>query len=243
MDCVVKHIEQMTEKICSMVLEFDAPVACAPGQFLHILCGEGQMLRRPISICDAQGCCRRIVFEVKGEGTQWLSHRQVGDKLDSLPPKGHGFDTSGKVLLVGGGIGVPPMLLCAKSAGSAAAVLGFRNAGAVILEEDFKALCEMVDITTEDGSYGEQGFLTAPLERRLQEEKFDRVLACGPKPMLKAVYNTAKKYGVPCFVSMEERMGCGIGACLVCACSIGGHMKHVCKDGPVFDGNEVDWDA
>ena len=243
LDCIVQENRQLAEDIFSLWLTFEVPVACAPGQFLHVLCGEGQLLRRPISICDAAPGRLRLVFQRKGAGTAWLAQRRAGEHLDVLPPRGHGFDCSGRILLAGGGIGVPPMLLAAKRAGSAAAVLGFKTRASLILQEELQAVCESVDITTEDGSFGQKGFLTLPLEAQLQAGGFDRGLACGPRPMLRAVNRAAEKYRVPCFVSMEERMGCGIGACLVCACSVGGHLQHVCKDGPVFDGSEVDWDA
>ena len=205
-------------------LTMHAPAICAQaqcGQFVHIACGEGNLLRRPISICGWQGDALRVVFQTKGEGTKWLAARQAGDVLDVLGPLGHGFGVAAlgaKPVLIGGGIGVPPMLQTAKAAKDAGAqpraVLGFRNQGAVILEELLA------------GATG--------------------VAACGPKPMLKAIAALAEDAGLPCQVSMEERMGCGIGACLVCACALkaeNGETRygHVCKDGPVFDAKEVAW--
>ena len=234
-------------------LVLDAPQIAAAaqcGQFVHIACGEGNLLRRPISICEAGEGRLRIVFQVKGEGTRWLADRKEGDTLDVLGPLGHGFDTAAlgaRPVLVGGGIGVPPMLQaakCAKSAGAAPrAVLGFRNKGAVILEEDFRAVCETF-VTTDDGSYARHGFVTDVLQELTADAT--GVAACGPKPMLKAIAAIAKQAGLPCQVSMEERMGCGIGACLVCACALkaeNGETRygHVCKDGPVFNAEEVEW--
>ena len=223
-------------------LVLDAPQIAAAaqcGQFVHIACGEGNLLRRPISICEAGEGRLRIVFQVKGEGTRWLADRKAGDTLDVLGPLGHGFDTAAlgaKPVLIGGGIGVPPMLQtvkCAKAAGAAPrAILGFRNKGAVILEEDFRAVCETF-VTTDDGSYARHGFVTDVLQELVADAT--GVAACGPKPMLRAIAAIAKQAGLPCQVSMEERMGCGIGACLVCVCekTDGAHAR-VCKDGPVF---------
>lgn len=219
----------------------------APGQFIHIKCGEGLLLRRPISICDTRDGLLTIVAEARGDGTKWLINRQPGDKLDILGPLGNGFQLSGKhIILVGGGIGVPPMLFAARKApGRVTAILGFRNCENVLLEDAFKKTCNNVIITTDDGSYGMRGTVTAPLEKLLLTGDFDAVLTCGPKPMLKAVASLAKQHGVPCQVSLEERMGCGIGACLVCACKTQKdgkeHMAHVCKDGPVFSAEEVVW--
>lgn len=220
-----------------------------PGQFVHVRCGEGLLLRRPISICSwsVDGDLIRMVFEVRGEGTRWLAQRQVGENLDVLGPLGHGFqmEPQGRYLLVGGGIGVPPMLGCAKHAGvHNTAVLGFRSASNSMLVEEFAACCESVRVATDDGSMGHHGFVDALVREELERSSdYTAVLACGPKPMLRSVAKVAEAFGVPCQVSMEERMGCGVGACLVCACKgSDGHQKHVCKDGPVFDAKEVAWD-
>ena len=223
----------------------------APGRFVHIKCGDAHLLRRPISICNwsADRDLMRLVFEVRGEGTEWLSRRQVGESLDILGPLGHGFYTEpdGRYLLVGGGIGVPPMLGCAVHGGKeSVAVLGFRSAKNVMLLEEFSAACKgNVRIATDDGTLGHHGFVDALVRRELEKDKsFTAVLACGPKPMLRNVARVAEEFGVPCQVSMEERMGCGIGACLVCACDMAdGTRKHACKDGPVFYSEEVDWNA
>ncbi len=222
------------------------------GQFLQIRCGHSRLLRRPISVCDWQEDrpenLLRIVFEVRGEGTEWLSRRQEGDVLDVLGPLGHGFETErgGRYLLVGGGIGVPPLLGCARYAGGGCtAVLGFRDASHAMLLDDFRQACRDVVVTTDDGSLGRHGFVDAAVREILEKgNNFTDILACGPKPMLRSVAKAAAEFGVACRVSMEERMGCGVGACLVCACDMAdGTRKHVCKDGPVFDAGEVDWDA
>ena len=249
--CRAASNTRLGEGLYQLVLDAPQIAAAAQcGQFVHIACGEGNLLRRPISICEAGEGRLRIVFQVKGEGTRWLAARKAGDTLDMLGPLGHGFDTAAlgaRPVLIGGGIGVPPMLQtvkCAKAAGAAPrAVLGFRNKGAVILEEDFRAVCETF-VTTDDGSYARHGFVTDVLQELVADAT--GVAACGPKPMLKAIAAIAKQAGLPCQVSMEERMGCGIGACLVCACALkaeNGETRygHVCKDGPVFNAEEVEW--
>ena len=249
--CRAASNTRLGEGLYQLVLDAPQIAAAAQcGQFVHIACGEGNLLRRPISICEAGEGRLRIVFQVKGSGTEWLADRKEGDTLDVLGPLGNGFDTAAlgaRPVLIGGGIGVPPMLQaakCAKAAGAAPrAVLGFRNRGAVILEEDFRAVCETF-VTTDDGSYARHGFVTDVLQELVADAT--GVAACGPKPMLKAIAAIAKQAGLPCQVSMEERMGCGIGACLVCACALkaeNGETRygHVCKDGPVFNAEEVEW--
>ena len=243
--------DNLGQDLYRFVLECpDIAEIAAPGQFVHIACGEGNLLRRPISICDAGDGLLKIVFAVKGDGTKWLSERKAGDELDILGPIGHGFDLSkagDRPVLIGGGIGVPPMLMTMKQAkangAQPTAILGFRNQSAVILEEDFQALGTTY-IATDDGSYGIHGFVSSVLEQHVGE--FTSVLCCGPKGMLRALANIAEENGLSCQVSMEERMGCGIGACLVCVCGLKGEngetkYGHVCKDGPVFDSKEVEW--
>ena len=223
-----------------------------PGQFVHIKCGEGLLLRRPISVSSYMACVPEdllaIVFEVRDEGTQWLADRQVGDTLDVLGMAGNGFPIkqSDRCLLVGGGIGIPPLRGCAQhTQGRSTAILGGRSADKIILKNCFEEECAKVMVATDDGSMGHHGFVDALVRQELEQDKaYDYVLACGPKPMLRNVAKVAEEFGIPCLVSMEERMGCGIGACLVCACDMAdGSRKHVCKDGPVFDSKEVDWNA
>ncbi len=238
----------------SMTLEMDHsiyPSFRSPGQFVHVKCGHSRLLRRPISVCsysaDKPGVLLRLVFEIRGEGTAWLARRRLGDQVDLLGFLGNGFsmEPTGRYLLVGGGIGVPPLLGCAQYApGNCDAVLGFRDAPHVLLQDEFQARCPNLSITTEDGSAGEKGFVTGPMEALLQSNTYDAVLCCGPRPMLKAVSALAAQYDVPCQVSLEERMACGVGACLGCAVPMAnGSMKHVCKDGPIFRASEVDWNG
>lgn len=221
------------------------------GRFVNILCA-GKTLRRPISISeiDQSAGTVALVFEVRGEGTEWLASREVGDELDILGPLGNGFfpDSEKPAVFIGGGIGCPPMLGAAQDYGAAAeAILGFRSKEQVILLDRFQACCQSVAVTTNDGSFGQKGFVTDVLRTRLERDCNAVVYACGPMPMLKGVADLCNAFSVQCYVSLEQRMGCGIGACLVCACKTkekdGPHMRHVCKNGPVFDAREVDFDG
>ena len=247
-ECEIIKNEKLTDSICSILIS--APQIAqkaAAGQFINIKCGEERLLRRPISISRVINDELLIVFEVKGEGTKWLSQRKPNESLDILGPLGKGFSVpEGKVILVGGGIGAPPLLFAADASNAAfTAILGFRDAGKIILKSEFEASCENVYITTDDGSIGIHGTVTKPLEELLSREKYAAVISCGPKPMLKAVAELSARFAVSCQVSLEERMGCGVGACVVCACAtiVKGKdaMSRVCKDGPVFDAAEVVW--
>lgn len=247
---------QLTEKytIAKEIYSFtilcpEIAAASVPGQFVHIL-PKGRTLRRPISICgiDKKKGTLRIVFEVRGEGTAEISEINKGENIDILAPLGKGFALSPdfrKVILIGGGIGTPPMLPLANYYGEKATVIsGFRDASAVILQEDFKKSGAKTVLCTDDGSAGIKGFVTEPLAKLINEGDIDAVYACGPTPMLKNIAGMCNEKNIFCEVSLEERMGCGIGACLVCACKVhaensGEHFAHVCKDGPVFNAKEV----
>jgi dihydroorotate dehydrogenase electron transfer subunit len=244
--CTLLTSEELAPGIVSQVLDAgELADGAKPGQFVNLSCGDGLLLRRPISICEAGEGKLRIVYQVKGEGTRYLAALQPGAAVDVLGPLGHGWEypESGKVLVVGGGIGVPPMLYAAQAApNGAVAAVGFRTAALQILGEDFAKIGCPVRVASDDGTVGYHGFVNELVKRELAADpSITCVMACGPRPMLKSVYLAAEEYHIPCQVSMEERMGCGVGACLVCACSVGGHNKHVCKDGPVFKGEEVDW--
>ena len=249
--CTVVESRTLGDGLHSLVLEGgEMAREMSPGQFVHIACGEGNLLRRPISLCTVSGEKFRLVFQIKGSGTRYLAERKAGEALDVLGPLGHGFaleKLGPRPVFVGGGIGVPPLLWAMQTVhrqgGEPAAILGFRSRGAVILTEEFERE-GAVTVTTDDGSFGRPGFVTDALAQQLAGAT--GVAACGPRVMLRAVADLARGAGVPCQVSLEERMGCGIGACLVCACALKGQAGqtrygHVCKDGPVFDAEEVIW--
>lgn len=238
---------------------FDITIKCPEiadlakaGQFAQVA-AEGFFLRRPISICDIdkQNGTIRLVFEVRGKGTDKISQLKNGDVIDIIAPLGNSFkvlEQGKKAICIGGGIGTPPMVGIAKEYGKNAVVIsGFRSANAVILQDDFKAFgCETI-LCTDDGTAGIHGFVTDALKNKLISEKPDIIYACGPMPMLKAIVVIADEYGIETQVSLEQRMACGVGACLVCVCRTVKDGKeifsHVCKDGPVFDGKEVDFNG
>lgn len=224
--------------ICPQIAE-----AAEPGQFIHINCGEGTLLRRPISICDICDDAVRFIFEVKGKGTHDLSKFEIGDTIDIMGPLGTGFltdDQYERPVLIGGGIGVFPLYYLARRLNRPRIFLGFRSKGRIVMEEEFSRVGD-TKIATDDGSYGYHGFAASLAEQEIDD--CDVIYACGPIPMLRAVKAMAEKRGIPCRLSLEQRMGCGIGACLVCSCETvhGGteHYKRVCKDGPVFWSTEV----
>ena len=261
--CTVAEAVRLNEFAYALTLEVGEEMAAQTscGQFVHIKCGHSRLLRRPISICSWDKTSLRVVFEVRGEGTEWLSRRKAGDALDVLGPLGHGFACPRKSSWWwGGGIGVPPMAGRWPGRGAAGAevhaALGFRDQGHQMLTDEFAECCRSMSVISDDGSTGRKGFVTELVEEFLQNQTRasaacaacagkpvpPAVLACGPKGMLKAVAAVCAAHGVACQVSLEERMGCGVGACLVCACDMAdGTRKHVCKDGPVFDAGEVDW--
>lgn len=246
---VIRKISCGKECYDMTVLCPEIAIKAKPGQFVHVK-AEGFSLRRPISICgiDQEAGTIRIVFEVRGEGTAQIAQIAQNQNIDLMGPLGNGFtllDSSCKAIVVGGGIGVPPMLQAIAHYGkNGRAVLGFRSADAVILEKDFVVAGAEVTLCTDDGSRGEKGFVTQALDKILNHEKPDIMYACGPIPMLKAIATMAMEKGIRCQISLEERMGCGIGACLVCACKtrkLDGETTyaHVCKDGPVFEAENI----
>lgn len=248
----IQAVEQLNKTTFSFTID------CPPlaqeswcGRFVQIRCGE-KPLRRPISISeiDQKNGTITIVFEVRGEGTAWLAQQKAGAQINLLGPLGNGFfpDASKPAIFIGGGIGCPPMLGAAQDYGeNAEAILGFRSAEQVILLSKFEACCKSVAVTTNDGSFGVKGFVTDVLEEKLEKAPDSVVYACGPMPMLKGVAAMCAQHDVECFVSLEQRMGCGVGACLVCACKTheqdGEHMRHVCKNGPIFPAKEVDFNG
>lgn len=250
--CPITRKEQLNPTTYSFTVQSEQAVQTMNhGQFANLR-AKGKTLRRPISVCEfsREEQWIRFVFEVRGEGTAIISQMSEGDTLDILAPLGNGFtiDPTETAVFVGGGIGVPPLLGSSKPYGENATVLlGFRNQGAMILTDEFKANGADVRIATDDGSFGHHGFVTQLLAQRLDEAACDVVYACGPTPMLRLVAAEAEKRNIRCMVSLEERMGCGIGACLVCACKTRREdgsetYRHVCKNGPVFDSREVIWE-
>ncbi len=246
-DCELIYKAQLTSTVYDFRLKNKTLAQITkPGQFAQVAV-TGKTLRRPISICDVNDDIIRLVFEVRGEGTEILSGTKVGEKVNIISPLGKGFkiNPERKTVFVGGGIGVPPLLYSAKQcAENAVVITGFRNKDAIILSDDFKnAGCELI-ITTDDGSFGINGFVTKPLEKIIRDS--DLVCACGPTPMLRNIAKISKENSVECQVSLEQRMACGVGACLGCAVLVryedgSTGYKHVCKDGPVFDSEEVVW--
>lgn len=243
-EALAKHIFRF-ELFCPELVS-----GAAPGQFVHIL-PPGCTLRRPISICtlDAKRGKLTIAFEAKGPGTDALSNLCVGQNMDLLGPLGHGFTLypeAKHVILVGGGIGNPPMLSLAQAYGNrATAICGFRSANCVILQNAFSKTGSTYILCTDDGTAGQHGFVTEPLKNILNTQTVNCIYACGPRPMLKSVAQLAMQNHIPCEISMEEHMACGIGACLGCAIPLQEdgkqYMGHVCKDGPVFAAEEVIW--
>lgn len=237
---------------------FDLTILCkeiaeiaVAGQFVHVL-AVGHSLRRPISIAsinNEKGTIR-IIFEVRGKGTGEISKLNEGELIDMVAPLGgRGFkllEPDKKAICIGGGIGTPPMLALAEYYGKNATMIsGFRNSSIAILQKDFLSTGANAILCTDDGSAGRKGFVTDTLKECLINEKPDIIYACGPHQMLKAIVAIADENKIMTQVSMEERMGCGVGACLVCACKTvrngEEYMAHVCQDGPVFDSKEVIW--
>lgn len=217
------------------------------GQFANIGV-SGFTLRRPISICeiDKERGTLRFAFEVRGKGTYALAQLSEGESLDVLAPLGRGFNIpeGKKIIVVGGGIGVPPLLEISRETSSlCTAILGFRDYSRIILKDEFEEHGSKTVICTDDGSVGIHGLVSVPLEEELKSGEYALVCACGPEPMIRAVIKLCGEYGVPCQVSLEQRMGCGVGACVVCSCMTvrngEEHYSRVCKDGPVFNAEEV----
>ena len=225
-----------------MQLRGDTSAITAPGQFVNIQL-DGMFLRRPISVCDYDGETLTIVYKVVGKGTEAMSKMVSGGKLDILTGLGNGYDLSlsgQKPVLLGGGVGVPPMYNLAKKLLSegkdVTVILGFNTKSEIFYEEQFKALGAKVIVATADGSYGIKGFATTPLA----DLDYTYFYTCGQEPMLKAVYKATATSGQ---MSFEERMGCGFGACMGCSCKTLTGYKRICKDGPVMKKEEILWEA
>jgi len=231
---------KLTESVYKMTLSGDVSAITAPGQFVNILL-DGLYLRRPISVCDMGENTLTIIYKVVGKGTKQMSMMTEG-KLDILTGLGNGYDLSvsgDKPVLLGGGVGVPPMYLLAKKlleqGKKVGVILGFNTKDEVFYENEFKALGTDVTVTTVDGSYGVKGFVTDALKNM----DYTYFYTCGPEPMLKAVYKASNTSGQ---MSFEKRMGCGFGACMGCSCKTLTGNKRICKEGPVMKKEEILWE-
>ena len=233
--------EALTSSVYRMTLSGDTSAITAPGQFVNIRL-EGKFLRRPISVCDWEEGKLTLVYKVVGHGTAQMAAMTPGESLDLLTGLGNGYDltlTGEHPVLVGGGVGVPPMFGLAKHLRALGkpvqVILGFNTREEIFYEEAFKALGCTVYVTTVDGSYGIPGFVTDALKNL----SYSHFCACGPEPMLKALYAASTTSGQ---MSFEERMGCGFGACMGCSCKTLTGSKRICKDGPVMKKEEILWD-
>ncbi len=231
----------LTATVYRMVLVGDTAAITGPGQFVNIQL-DGLYLRRPISVCDCVDDTLTLAYKVVGKGTQQMATMTPGMTLDVLTGLGNGYDmqkAGDKPLLLGGGVGVPPLYMLARllrAQGKAVSVvLGFNTRDEVFYEQEFKDLGCHVTVATADGSYGVKGFVTNAMD-----VDYSYFYTCGPEPMLKAIYKAAATSGQ---FSFEERMGCGFGACMGCSCKTVTGYKRICKEGPVLEKEEILWDA
>jgi dihydroorotate dehydrogenase electron transfer subunit len=232
--------EALTSTVYKMTLAGDTTPITAPGQFVNIKL-EGQFLRRPISVCDSIEGELTLIYKVVGRGTEQMSQMQAGETLDLLTGLGNGYDTTltgDHPLLLGGGVGVPPLYMLAKllraQGKTVSVVLGFNTKDEIFYENEFKALGCDVTVTTADGSHGVKGFVTNAMD-----VDYTHVCTCGPEPMLKAVYKACTTDGQ---FSFEERMGCGFGACMGCSCKTITGYKRICKEGPIMRKGDILWE-
>ena len=240
---IFKIIEntQLTSTVFKMKLSGDVSEITSPGQFVNIKL-EGLYLRRPISVCDCENGVITLIYKVVGKGTEQMAKMTAGEELDVLTGLGNGYNTAlsgDKPVLLGGGVGVPPLYMLAKKliaeGKKVSVVLGFNTKDEIFCEEDFKALGADVSVATADGSYGVKGFVTDALK----DIDYTYFYTCGPEPMLKALYKVTATSGQ---FSFEERMGCGFGACMGCSCKTITGYKRICKDGPVLEKEEILWE-
>ena len=231
----------LTESVFKMILRGDVSSITAPGQFVNIKL-DGLYLRRPISVCDLGDCTLTIIYKVVGKGTEQMSRMQSGEKLDVLTGLGNGYDLTvagARPVLLGGGVGVPPMYLLAKQllaqGKKVTVILGFNTESEIFYEKEFSDLGADVIVTTVDGSRGIKGFVTDALKML----DYTYFYTCGPEPMLKAVYKASVTSGQ---MSFEKRMGCGFGACMGCSCKTITGYKRICKEGPVMRKEEILWE-
>ena len=238
--------KQIAENVFSITFDLGETARVRAGQFGNISVGGTHLLRRPIAVCKTEANFVTFCYQIKGEGTQKLKTVEAGTRLNVLMPLGNGFyveENEKKVALVGGGVGTFPLISVLREYGDKkeiSAYIGYRNKGAVCGVEEFQKASKFVAVT-DDGSYGEKMNAVQAFEADLKNgNRPDVVLACGPLPMLRALKTLVERENLPCYVSLEERMGCGIGACVVCVCEkTNGARARVCKDGPVFNVSEV----
>lgn len=240
-DMAILSNEQVAEKIFRMTV--DAPELAETsraGQFVQVKISDAFTLRRPLGIASTANGHVKIFYRVVGHGTEILSTKHAGERLDILGALGNGFTPrDGKILLVGGGMGLAP-LLCASEKFSADVLIGGRNIGEVNFWcNEFRPNVEEIFVTTDDGSVGHHGFVTDLLPEILSRKNYSTVLTCGPEIMMRNVARISAEKNLPCEVSFEKRMACGLGACLSCSIDTVNGRKKVCKDGPIFDSREV----
>ena len=238
---VIKENKNIAKNTYKMIIEGDTSALKNPGQFVNILL-DGLYLRRPISVCDYDESTITLIYKVVGQGTEKMSQMQIGEKLDVLCGLGNGFDTSKSgdtPLVIGGGVGVPPMFNLAKKlineGKKPIAILGFNSTDEIFYADEFEKIGAKVMVCTADGSVGIKGFVTDAIDKI---DNYTYFYTCGPEPMLKAIYNKTKTSGE---LSFEERMGCGFGACMGCSCETKYKTKRICKDGPVLEKEEIIW--
>ncbi len=236
----IKENKKIAKDVYEMTLSGDTSSITASGQFVNVKI-EGFYLRRPISVCDYDENTLTLVYKTVGQGTAAMSEYKEGTELKVLTGLGNGYDlylSGDKPILLGGGVGVPPMFnLCKRlveEGKKPTVVLGFNTKDEIFYQEEFKNLGVDVYVTTVDGSYGTKGFVTDKME----DIDYTYFYTCGPEPMLKAVYNTSETSGQ---FSFEERMGCGFGACMGCSCKTITGFKRICKEGPVMKKEEILW--
>lgn len=255
----IVSIEQLKQDIYKFSVEAKEIVENAkPGHFIEIRVSDSiePLLRRPISIynLNREAGILEFIFQVKGKGTEILAKRKIGEELDILGPIGYGtFEIKDykNVAIIGGGIGTFPLYELAKelkqdTTSNVNIYLGFRSKDYIVLEEEFKQVSDKLIITTDDGTYGIQGFAINELKKDIEQGNIDKIFACGPLPMLKAVQALSLEKNIPCEISLEEKMACGLGVCLGCAVKTAASPKdapeywHVCKAGPVFNAKDVE---
>ena len=236
----IKENVALTSNVYKMLLQGDTSDVTNCGQFVNVKL-DGLFLRRPISVCDCEGDILTLIYKVVGKGTEQMAKMGAGETLDVLTGLGNGYDTSlsgDAPMLLGGGVGVPPMyMLCKKlikEGKKVSVVLGFNTKDEIFYENEFRALGAEVAVTTVDGSYGTKGFVTDVMK----DADYSYFYTCGPEPMLKAIHKTSTTSGQ---FSFEERMGCGFGACMGCSCKTITGYKRICKEGPVLEKEEILW--